>query len=254
MTVFHLSTPVLVCIILLISALWTIHLFRKTTRKKSSPNVSSSPVVSIPESKAEKYEFTIPDMYQGLPLAYRYIDVKIIPVKNGSIFSMPGEPLKFMNKVSGVFIYQGSDVIGQMETNNISKMVIEWLEKGDPFLAFVSKYSNDDSSAEIAIAFYSDLISKFKTRNPDAQLFKLSGKPEELSSYSVGQSCSIDYDIERDKYTVQVDGSIIGVLPAAAVKYASDHGIEADDLDVIIASVDYDIEKDRDIISVYISE
>lgn len=237
-----------------------INRFKQEKKQVSSNNFKlkeyhkSDPVPEpIPDPEPEKYRFIIPDSKDGLPLVYRYIDVNIIPVNGGSYFVVPGEALSFEIVDSNVYIYQRSNIIGQMENNRLAEMVIDWTERNDPFVGFVSVYSKDDSIAQIALGFYSDLIGQFLKRHPDSKKYKLSGKPDDLAFYSEGNKCDVDYDYEKDKYTVLVSGAFIGVLPAAAVKYASDHETEPEDLDIIVASVDYDLDKDRDIISVYVS-
>ena len=97
-------------------------------------------------------------------------------------------------------------------------------------------------------------VDAFLARNSDAKLFKLTGKQDELAFYSVGSRCHVEQDDDDpDKYNVTCDQSIIGRLPAAAISYAEKLESLPEDLSVIIAKVDYDIEKDRDIISVYIA-
>lgn len=100
----------------------------------------------------------------------------------------------------------------------------------------------------------SETVDAFLARSPEAKLFKLTGKPEDLAFYEVGNRCHVEEDDEDDeKYNVTVGDMIIGRLPASAVSYAEKIGSLPEMLNVIIADVDYDIEKDRDIISVYIS-
>ena len=103
-------------------------------------------------------------------------------------------------------------------------------------------------------SFCAEDVDAFLARNSDAKLFKLTGKQDELAFYSVGSRCHVEQDDDNpDKYNVTCDQSIIGRLPAAAISYAEKLESLPEDLSVIIAKIDYDIEKDRDIISVYIA-
>ena len=102
---------------------------------------------------------------------------------------------------------------------------------------------------------WSEDIDHFLARNTGSKLVKLTGKPEEFSSYEVGNRCRVEEDDENDgKYNVMCGDDFIGRLPSSAVTYAEKHDCPPDDLAVIIAEIDYDFEKDRDIISVYISD
>lgn len=133
-----------------------------------------------------------------------------------------------------------------------------------------SKYSPEDlykmitnpsagSSAKVTIKtgsgkIWSESIDAFLARNPDAKLVKLTGKPEDLADYQVCNRCSIEQDDEDDeKYNVLVGDCIIGRLPSSAITYAEKHDVSPEFLVCIIAEVEYDIEKERDIISVYIA-
>ena len=101
---------------------------------------------------------------------------------------------------------------------------------------------------------WSETVDAFLARSPEAKLFKLTGKPEDLASYEVGNRCHVEEDDESDgKYNVTVDHMIIGRLPASAVSFAEKIESLPEDLSVIIADVDYDLESERDIISVYIA-
>jgi hypothetical protein len=100
----------------------------------------------------------------------------------------------------------------------------------------------------------SEDIDHFLARNNEAKLVKLIGKPEDLADYAVGNKCDIEQDIENDeKYNVLIADFVIGRLPASAISFAEDNDCDPEDLDVIVAEVDYDLEKDCDIISVYVA-
>jgi hypothetical protein len=101
---------------------------------------------------------------------------------------------------------------------------------------------------------WSESVEKFLARSPEAKLFKLTGKPEEFAFYEVGNRCHVEEDENTSgKYNVTFDGSVIGRLPASALKFAESIDSLPEDLSVIIAEVEYDLEKERDIISVYIA-
>ena len=101
---------------------------------------------------------------------------------------------------------------------------------------------------------WSETVDNFLARNKDSKLFKLTGKPEDFADYEVGNRCKIEQDEDDDeKYNVICGDSFIGRLPSSAITYANKNDCPPEDLAVIIAEVDYDMEKDRDVISVYAS-
>lgn len=109
-------------------------------------------------------------------------------------------------------------------------------------------------SATVDNGVYTEPVEKFLARNDDAKLFKLTGKVEDYAMPQVGNRCKIEYDDEKEKYAVLCGGFGIGYLPSSAVSYAEKLGTDPDTMVSIIADIDYDVEKDRDIISIYIAE
>ena len=196
----------------------------------------------------------IPERVDNFSRAYFYPDVKIIPVPDGASHVVVGKPLSFTDVGDAVEIYQGDYCIGKMEETRLAGMVRDWIKTGDPVLSYVAKYAEDGSSAEIALAFYLDLLARFQARHPNAKRVKLTGKPEETLGVKPGDPCEVDKDPEKDKSGVSCDGFSLGYLPASAVTFAEDKDLEPDDLSVIVDSVEYDTEKLRDIVFVLIDE
>ena len=196
----------------------------------------------------------IPERVDNFSRAYFYPDVKIVPVPDGASHVVVGEPLSFTDIGDAVEIYHGDYCIGKMEETRLAGMVRDWIKAGDPVLSYVAKYAEDGSSAEIALAFYLDLLARFQARHPNAKRVKLTGKPEETLGVEPGDPCEVDKDPEKDKYVVSCDGFSLGYLPASAVTFAEDKDLEPDDLSVIVDSVEYDTEKLRDIVFVLIDE
>ena len=225
-----------------------------TSRQAAPASRPAPPAAAAPVPADPAPVISLPLSYQDKNRVYSYDDVKIVPVPGGASLVRPGEPLSFSCSPESVKIFQGSNCIGEMVENRLAGMVRDWEKAGDPVLGYVLKYSDDGASAMIALAFYQDLLAKFLKKNPGAKPYKLTGKPDELAfGYEPGCTCSVESDFDDpDKYFVVFDGSQIGCLPASAIRYAEENGYSPEDLDVIISSVDYDDEKDQDIISVYI--
>lgn len=218
---------------------------------RPAPAPVSSPVQSFDPSPVVSF----PDTYMEKNRAYFYENVKIVSVPGGVGHVVPGNPLSFSCSESSVDIFQGVNRIGTMVENRLAGMVRDWQKAGDPILAYVTHYSDDGQDASIGLAFYQDLVARFLKKNPGARSYKLSGKPDDLAfGYVPGSRCSVESDFDDpEKYNVLFEGSFLGRLPSSALHYVEENGYSPEDLYVIIASVDYDDEKDRDVISVYIS-
>ena len=216
-----------------------------------------SPVNSAdlqPQEEQEKKEITIPQTYDGKPMAYHYSDVKVTSLGVPESEIIIENPLVFNVDIDHIKVIQDGINIGILPENRIAGMVRDWIRQNDPYVAYITSYNDSAESFEIFLAFYTDIIGKFLERNKDAKLVKLTGKQEDFAYPVIGAKCEVEFDDEKDKYYVSLDGSRLGWLPATAIKYATDHDLEPEDLEVIISSIDYDLDKDREIISVYIAD
>ena len=100
----------------------------------------------------------------------------------------------------------------------------------------------------------SEDIDHFIKRSIETKLVKLAGRPDDLADYEVGNRCDIEEDYEKDgRYNVLIGGFVIGYLPSSALSFAEKNDCDPENLDVIVAEVDYDLDKDRNIISVYVA-
>lgn len=95
-------------------------------------------------------------------------------------------------------------------------------------------------------------IDEFLKDHPEAKRFKLSGKPDDFVTASAGESCEIEEDFDSEKYQVICNSDVLGYLPASAVKLAEKYNMSPLSFKVIIAEIDYDMEKSRDIFYVYV--
>ena len=227
--------------------------------QKSAPSASSPPPAppSPPkkEEPAEDPEVSVPDIVNGKKLAYHYDDVSIVPAMGAAGMVQATVPLTFSEHSGTVYILQQNRLIGNLKETKIADMVRDGQKNGDPIVSYISRFSSDNTSAEITIFFYRDQTKRILERFSGEKQYKLTGKPDEFAGgYQPGDACSVEADLDKeDKYQVIHDGTRIGYLPAAALTYAEDQGISPEDLKVYIADVEYDDERERDIIHVYLS-
>lgn len=251
--------------VLIVIIVWWVNRKPKSARKQSSaPQVQRPPQpirkdpeppkpVPVKEPDPPVKELTIPVTYKGKQAVYHYDDVKLTLSGAPESAFVLGKELQLSDNGSAIEASLDGVVLGILPENRLSGMVRDWDKAGDPYLAYLVKHE-PSGSTEIALAFYQDTLSKFLSRNPDAKKIKLLGKPDELCTAEVGMSCNVEYDTDKERYDVLANDDIIGYLPANALKYAEENGCEPEDLTVILCSIDYDIDKDRDFYSVYISD
>lgn len=199
-------------------------------------------------------EVIIPYVHDNKQIAYRYGDVQLSFPDVVVSRMIPGKALTLNDNGSSIEVFQDSLRLGQLPDNRISGMVRDWNRNGDPYLAFLSYCSPDGHDVKIALAFYVDKLTIFLSKNPNAKKIKLAGKPDDLADPIVGIECDLDYDSDNEHYTVIQNDFELGFLPTSAIKFADDNQLDPDELTVIVSSVDYDVNKDRNVISVYISD
>lgn len=99
---------------------------------------------------------------------------------------------------------------------------------------------------------YQASIDEYLKDHPEAKRFKLAGKPDEFASASPGDPCEIEQDFETEKYQVLCGADVLGYLPSSAISLAEKYNISPLSFKTIVAEVDYDMEKSRDIFYVYV--
>ena len=205
------------------------------------------------EKPEDEVRISIPPEINGKQIAYKYDDVQLISAGVHSSKINPSVKLTLKENNNKVEVYQGDLFLGTLPENRLSGMVHDWNIKGDPYLAYISYYSDAGEKVEIYLVFYNNKVERFTSKS-DTKQMKLTGKPEEFHAAFVGAECEAEYDFEKEKYFVTYEGSVLGTLPAAATKYAEAHNISPENLRIIVTAIDYDDEKDRDIITVCISD
>lgn len=228
------------------------HIISNVPQKSSSIDAPVAPVTPVaPDGIPDNKTITVPAEIDGNSISYHYDDVVLVDPTEYIHHVSEGSTLSFEDDGTRIRVMVGAIHIGYLPDNRLSGMVRDWKRDAKPIFSFLSDASA--SNPIIFLAFYDNVLGNFLSRNPKARKFKLTGKPEEYAFYTVGQKCDIEKNDETDKYDVLIDGSRIGTLPASAITFASTIAADPEMLDAVIVSVDYDIEKDRDIISVYLA-
>ena len=223
----------------------TVNQYTEAFHKAISEAAASAP--------KEEPRISIPYEIDGKQLAYKYEDVQLTTTGIHSSKIKPAEKLTLKENGDKIEAYQGDLLLGTLPQNRLSDMVRDWNKAGDPYLAYIASYSDSGDKAQIYLAFYNNKVERFIAKK-DVKQMKLTGKPDDFASPYVGAECETEYDYDKEKYAVTLDGCALGYLPAAGSKYAEAHNVNIEDLKIIVTAVDYDLEKDRDIITVGISE
>ena len=133
-------------------------------------------------------------------------------------------------------------------------MANDWIGKKMPLRAQLTACMRDKQRAEVTLVFY-DLsqYKKYLAKYPNAKEYRLTGNTNEemqenIDMCSRGDECSIDYDIEKEKYLVS-SGLDIGYLPASAAKHIDADGEGA--YDIYVSDIDFN-DRGKNVISVYL--
>ena len=225
---------------------------KKTPALKTVPKLNPKPASSqippappsVPEANHSRGAFhangvCFPDYLPSGGISYKYLDVEIIPVAYGHLMVKPDTPLEFSIDDDAITIHQENRIIGLLNNNRLSEMVKDWKKTCRDIVSYPVSYAENDSHAVIAIAFYDDLIEKFIKSHEKNKQCRLTGKTDYLApSVAYGQPCTIDYDYEKEKYSVEIYPYSIGYLPSSAIRFCEDNSISPDDLDIILTDVD----------------
>ena len=98
-------------------------------------------------------------------------------------------------------------------------------------------------------------VYSFQRSHPDGKEdVRLVGKPDEYAIVEVGEICTVEQDMDNEqRYLVLVDGVTIGALPSIALRFAEKADKDPTELAVILTDVEFDIDKDREVFTVYIA-
>lgn len=207
------------------------------------------------------------NIYYGLLLGLLIVIIAFIPDAGNRLLSwlFPPRLYVLIGLIVILILYK---ILFELRNKN-SQDDIEYSAGSDNFASGSDFYNNDVSFDDPSAGFsddspkmesysrkvWSESVENFLARNENAKLIRLTGKAEDFASYEVGNRCHIVPDEDDDeRYVVLCGDDMIGRLPSSAITYAKKCECMPEDLSVIIAEIDYDIEKDRDIISVYISD
>lgn len=175
---------------------------------------------------------TLPESTDGVPLAYKYDNVKLFIVEGeepdfekfeiGVFVRFVPEPNNPFDK-RAIYAIAKNTKLGYLYKGKIQDMVHDFCSQECPVIARIETVSHTEKEIYLCMGFYrSPLIS-----NDDGKSFKLTGNKNQNMQDNIllsviGQEVGIDYDYEKDKYVVTDSGGEIGYLPRKVEKYLED--------------------------------
>lgn len=204
-------------------------------------------------AEKDKKTITFPADVDGVPNAYFYENVRFSSTVDLSLEPFVGDQLSFQFSDGVAYVVHGGDIIGALDQSRICEMVDDWIKRNEPILAYFSSADDEKREYALAVAFYRDKFKYLIRKHPDAKRYKLIGNRSEemqgnIGDLKEGQSLTVEYDYEKEKYAV-LDGWEIGYLPASAARIVNEYG--PDDVKVFVAGTEID-EELKTVVYVYV--
>lgn len=210
--------------------------------KAARPAPAPAPAPAAPKEPVpvERVSINFPEMGDRKPLAYSYPDVEIQPI-GYALRTVPiGSKVALHVSDAAVTVHYNDHKIGTLPESKIADMVRDWQRRGDPYGANLVMKDVNKPDAQIAIGFYRDTPSKWKKRHTNAMRVKLGGHAEEGCIAGEDDICEVEYDFEKERYSVRYCGYHLGWLPKKALDYAEHQGAQPEDLTLLIEDVETD--------------
>jgi len=182
----------------------------------------------------------LPQAHHGIPLTYKYTDVKTCIIRdNKPDYSnlKPYMPINFIPEPSNpydpnaVIVNAGDINIGYLYKGKMQDMVNDFLKRGNPIQAFISKVDQSSDIVQFSIGFYKEKTNaseyhKLISSGQPYKVFKLTGNGNEdmqdtLSYCEVEEEVEYEFDDEKEKY-IAICADEIGYFPKSAEKYLED--------------------------------
>jgi len=198
---------------------------------------------------------TVPGIIQGMPLSYRYQNVKIAIIRGedpdysaispGDMITLIQEP---SNKYdSNAVIVMANDIkLGYLYKGALQEIANRFLKLELPIFSCISAIEDDARTIEIFLGFYQDDYSAYKYYldggSPHKKFKLVSNLNEEMQdaisnlywpdNYK-GTKVFLHYDYDKDKYYVS-DVNDIGYMPKSAHQYIEDGNLDTAFIESIV--------------------
>jgi len=226
----------------------------KTTASQASPKVVNEGTVTVPHE------------IKGMPLKYRYQNVKIAIIKGedpdydaispGDMITLIQEPSNKYD-TNAVIVMANEIKLGYLYKGALQEIANRFLKSQLPIFSCISTIEDDTRTIEIFLGFYQDDYSSYQhsldSGKPHKKFKLVSNFNEEMqdtisslywSDNYKGTKVFLHYDYDKDKYCVS-DIDDIGYMPKSAHQH-----IEAGNLDTAFIEDIIENENDKYVVTV----
>lgn len=124
---------------------------------KNELNARSSPLGSVKSETAKSTgSITFPDTHKGAAAAYKYDDVTFALLPTVFPSAVLGKAVTFRVFDKGVSVHCYGAELGTLTRGKLSNMLSNWLERSDPYLAYITHADDDQRYCSFDIVFYRD--------------------------------------------------------------------------------------------------
>ena len=184
-------------------------------------------------TQEKKLDVVVPEKYQGAPLVYWYDNVELKNVDFDAVMKAAGDKRWRLDaQADGQSPWLVDDFgvrIGQIASDRMSGMLSDWLERGDPFQAYLQNICPEKRMAHAFLAFYRTVEDRMKGR--ECTVLKLTKYKTEDAQRNIAYleendelEIVEDHDEDWNEFLSVVSGSSsIGRLPKKiAEKYLNE--------------------------------
>lgn len=197
------------------------------------------------EPAPKKHEtVNVPGRIGNANCKYKYDTVEITLMHGVDLDSIFAQRATFDSSYSPVAVLVNGQVIGSLNNGKLSEMVYDWNRRGEPVFAVVTHVDDERNEAALDLFFYRDELKYLLRRFPDSKAYRLTNNgrgemQDNISQCECGEECSVEYDVDKEKYVVSAVLEI-GCLPTAAAKIVEAQGEE--NVSIYIAKIGSDDE------------
>ena len=201
----------------------------------------TSPTEEKPVAQEKAVDIVIPDRIGSAFRKYYYSDIAFNPFPTAEQLALEMQQtndwsLEAVKSGGGISLNYHGRPLGVLDNADKAKMVSDWIERGDPFLVFLSHYGEKNT---VGIAFYLDEQSRLRYRESTvSKLTRYAGEDAQFSLSLMSDGEPLDFDEEDDGVVAISD---IGYLPKSVAARYNQEGAAG----VFIDHIDYDDEKDK---------
>lgn len=96
----------------------------------------------------------VPASIDGQKIAYQYTKVEVVLAEGVNFDSIFAQHIQFDNSRGPVALFVKGQYIGTVKNSKIEDMISDWLRRGQPIIAIVSRVDDDEYTAAFDLYLY----------------------------------------------------------------------------------------------------